>query len=155
NIVFENLCQGRKPVIDIDGRLGVLLRNENIRAIAIDGGNRKWFGTDNGVYVVSAAVDRIDHHFRTDNSPLPHNSINDIAIDPVSGEVFIATEEGLVSYRGEATEPETPAVQPLAVFPNPVPPGFTGQIGIKHLPENALVRITTLSGRLIYEGRSL
>lgn len=155
NIVFENLCQGRKPVIDIDGRLGVLLRNENIRAIAIDGGNRKWFGTDNGVYVVSAAVDRIDHHFRTDNSPLPHNSINDIAIDPVSGEVFIATEEGLVSYRGEATEPETPAVQPLAVFPNPVPPGFTGQIGIKHLPENALVRITTLSGQLIYEGRSL
>lgn len=155
NIAFESICQGRKPVIDLDGQLGVLLGNENIRAIAIDGGNRKWFGTDNGVYVVSAAVDRIDHHFRSDNSPLPDNSITDIAIDPASGEVFIATVEGMVSYRGEATEAESVAHTPLSVFPNPVPPGFSGQIGIRDLPDNALVRITTLSGRLIYENRSL
>ena len=155
NIAFESICQGRKPVIELDGQLGVLLRNENIRAIAIDGGNRKWFGTDNGVYVVSAAVDRIDHHFRADNSPLPDNSITDIAIDPASGEVFIATVEGMMSYRGEATAAESVTQAPLSVFPNPVPPGFSGQVGIRDLPDNALVRITTLSGRLIYENRSL
>ncbi len=155
NIAFDNICQGRKPVIELNGDLGVLLGNENVRAIAIDGGNRKWFGTDNGVYVISGAIDRIDHHFRSDNSPLPSNSIVDIAIDPVSGEVFIATESGLVSYRGEATEDDPASFSPLAVFPNPVPPAYAGPIGIKNLPENALVRITTLAGRLIYENRAL
>ena len=155
NIAFDNICQGRKPVIELNGDLGVLLGNENVRAIAIDGGNRKWFGTDNGVYVISGAIDRIDHHFRSDNSPLPSNSIVDIAIDPVSGEVFIATESGLVSYRGEATEDDPASFSPLAVFPNPVPPAYAGPIGIKNLPENALVRITTLAGRLIYEDRAL
>lgn len=155
NIVFQELCQGRKPVIDLDGRLGVLLRNENIRAIAIDGGNRKWFGTDNGVYVVNAAVDRIDHHFHVNNSPLPDNSITDIAIDHASGEVYIATLQGLVSYRGEATRSEPVSHTPLAIFPNPVPPEYSGMIGIKDLPENALVRITTMAGRLIYENRAL
>ena len=155
NIAFDNICQGRKPVIELNGDLGVLLGNENVRAIAIDGGNRKWFGTDNGVYVISGAIDRIDHHFRSDNSPLPSNSIVDIAIDPVSGEVFIATESGLVSYRGEATEDDPASFSPLAVFPNPVPPAYAGPIGIKNLPENALVRITTLAGRMIYENRAL
>ena len=155
NIAFDNICQGRKPVIDLDGNLGVLLRDENIRAIAIDGGNRKWFGTDNGVYVVNAAIDRIDHHFRSDNSPLPDNTIIDITINPASGEVFIGTEVGLVSYRGEATEDDPASFSPLAVFPNPVPPTYSGPVGIKNLPENALVRITTMAGRLIYENRAL
>ncbi len=155
DFAFDNICQGRKPVIEFNGQPGVLLLNENVKAIAIDGGNRKWFGTNNGVYVVSAAVDRIDHHFRTDNSPLPDNSINDIAIDPVSGEVYIATDEGLVSYRGEATESMPGVFADLAIYPNPVPPSYTGRIGIKNLGENSLVRITTLSGRLIYENRAI
>ena len=155
DFAFDNICQGRKPVIELNGQLGVLLLNENVKAIAIDGGNRKWFGTDNGVYVVSAALDKIDHHFRVDNSPLPDNSINDIAIDPVSGEVFIATDEGLVSYRGEATESIPGSFAELAIYPNPVPPEYTGRVGIKNLVENALVRITTLSGRLIYENRAI
>lgn len=154
NFAFDQICKGRKPVLEINGKLGVLLRNENVKAIAIDGGNRKWFGTDNGVYVVSGALDRIDHHFRTDNSPLPDNSITDIAIDPSSGEVFIATDQGLVSYRGEATEADPGSFERLAVFPNPVPPSYHGQVGIKNLAENSLVRITTLSGRLIYENRA-
>lgn len=155
DFAFDDICQGRKPVIEVNGQLGVLLRNENVKAIAIDGGNRKWFGTDNGVYVISAAVDRIDHHFHTDNSPLPDNSINDITIDPVSGEVYIATDEGLVSYRGEATESKPGVFAELAIYPNPVPPSYTGVIGVKNLGENSLVRITTLSGRLIYENRAI
>lgn len=155
NQVFENICQGRKPIIELNGQLSVLLRDENVKAIAIDGGNRKWFGTDNGVYVISADLTVIDHHFKSENSPLPSNSIIDIAIDDVSGEVFIATDGGLVSYRGEATTTVPGSVGAVVVYPNPVPPDYKGSIGIKDLPENALVRITTLSGRLIYENRAL
>ena len=32
------------------------------------------------------------------NSPLPSNNINDIALDFVNGVVFIATDRGLVSF---------------------------------------------------------
>src|SRR5690606_22397638 len=96
-----------------------------------------------------------DHHFKSENSPLPSNSIVDIAIDGASGEVFIATDEGLVSYRGEATTAAEGSMEGVVVYPNPVPPDYSGRIGIKNLPENALVRITTLSGRLIYENRAL
>lgn len=155
NQVFDEICQGRKPVIELNGQLNVLLRDENVKAIAIDGGNRKWFGTDNGVFVVSADLTAIDHHFKSENSPLPSNSIVDIAIDGASGEVFIATDEGLVSYRGEATTAAEGSMEGVVVYPNPVPPDYSGRIGIKNLPENALVRITTLSGRLIYENRAL
>lgn len=155
NFAMEDLCQGRKPVIEINGQLGVLLRNENIKTIAIDGGNRKWFGTENGVYVVSSSLDRIDHHFHTDNSPLPHNTVSDITIDEKSGEVYIATDDGLVSYRGEAVDAQRGESSQITVFPNPVPPQFNGSVGIRDVGENALVRITTLSGRLIYENRAI
>ncbi|MBY5959450.1 hypothetical protein KUV50_14965 [Membranicola marinus] len=154
NFVFDQICKGRKPVLELNGQLGVLLRNENVKAIAIDGGNRKWFGTTNGVYVVNGALDRIDNHFTVDNSPLPSNSITDIAINQTSGEVFIATDEGLVSYRGAATESNPGSFEQMAVFPNPVPPAYKGPVGVKNLPENALVRIATLGGRLIYENRA-
>lgn len=155
DFALDEMCQGRKPVIEIDGRLGVLLQKENVKAIAIDPANRKWLGTTNGVYVVNSSVTGIDHHFTAENSPLPHNSISDIAIDPVSGEVFIATDEGLVSYRGEAVESLTGASSSVTVYPNPVPPEYSGQVGIRELPENALVRITTLSGRQVFEKRAL
>src|SRR5690606_22572973 len=80
DLVFQDICQGRQPVIEQDGELSVLLRDENVKAIAIDGGNRKWFGTDHGVFVVSADLTSLDHHFQIKNSPLPSNSIVHIAI---------------------------------------------------------------------------
>lgn len=152
---LDELCRGRKPVIEIDGRPGVLLQNENIKTIAIDAGNRKWIGTDNGVYVVNHLITEIDHHFKADNSPLPDNSVSDIAIDHESGEVFIATDGGLVSYRGESVQSSSAEGRPVKIFPNPVPPGYDAQVGIEDIPENSLVRITTLSGRLIYENRAI
>jgi len=155
DFALDELCLGRKPVIEVEGSLGVLLRNENIRSIAIDAGNRKWIGTDNGVYVVNSLITAIDHHFNIDNSPLPHNSISDIAVDHASGEVYIATDGGLVSYRGESVASFSAEGMPVKIFPNPVPPGYDAQVGIENVSENSLVRITTLSGRVVYENRAI
>jgi len=41
------------------------------------------------------------------------------------------------------------------VFPNPVPPGYSGTIAIRGLPENALVKITEMNGKLVYQARAL
>src|SRR5690625_7076965 len=100
--------------------------------------------TENWVYVVNIHITEIDHHFKTEISSNPHNSISDIAIDHQYGEVYIATDGGLVSYRGESIAPSAAEGKPLKIFPNPVPPEYDSQIGIQDIPENALIRITTL-----------
>ncbi|KAA5539515.1 type IX secretion system anionic LPS delivery protein PorZ [Adhaeribacter rhizoryzae] len=130
-----------------------LLENELVRTIAVDGGNRKWVGTDNGLWLFSEEGETAVAQFTTENSPLPANKIQDIAINQSTGEVFVSTELGLVSFRGTATEtigkPDC-----AAVFPNPVRPGYTGLVGISGLANNALVKITDVTGNLVYQAQA-
>jgi hypothetical protein len=130
-----------------------LLTGQTVRAIAVDGGNRKWIGTENGAWLFSPFGDELIQHFTTKNSPLPSNQITDIAVDHQTGEVFIATEAGLVSYRGGATVTNPPP-DCATVFPNPVRPGFSGLVGISGLPNNATVKITDVAGVLVYETKA-
>jgi ligand-binding sensor domain-containing protein len=130
-----------------------LLNNEVVTSIAIDGGNRKWLGTRNGLWLFNADASELVFQFTSQNSPLLSNNILDIAIQPATGEVFIATDKGIVSYRGTATEGEAVHGQ-VKVFPNPVRPDFAGLVGISGLVNNAIVKITDVSGRLMYETRA-
>lgn len=146
-------CEAYLPVIQSGNFAGYLFAGERILSIAVDGADRKWVGTEKGAWLVSATGDAILEYWHTGNSPLPNNRVHSIAIDATTGEVFFATSMGMVSWRGKATEPaeEKPQVQ---VFPNPVPPGFNGNIGIRGLRENSIVKITELNGRLVYQTRS-
>ncbi|WP_055562205.1 two-component regulator propeller domain-containing protein [Hymenobacter sp. AT01-02] len=45
-----------------------ILMDEPVRTIAVDGGNRKWFGTDRGLWLFSADGDEALLHFTTANS---------------------------------------------------------------------------------------
>jgi hypothetical protein len=62
--------------------------------------------------------------------------------------------KGICSFRNTATEGGEKN-ENLLVFPNPVPPGYTGSIGIRGLVSNAIVKITELNGRLVYQTRAL
>jgi len=119
-------------------------------ALEVDAGNRKWIGTNDGIWLFEENIDELVLHFNSENSPLPSDIILDIAIDPTSGEVFIATDRGLVSYRGDATEGKS-FHQNVKIFPNPVLPNFTGFVGFDGLTLNARLKITTISGRLVKE----
>lgn len=130
-----------------------LLRDEEITAIKVDAGNRKWIGTRNGVWLFDEQADRQLLNFNIDNSPLPSNTIVAININEVSGEVFFGTPEGIISYRGNATNPAESHGQ-VKIFPNPVPRDFNGTIGISGLVEDVDVKITDASGRLIWATRS-
>lgn len=133
-----------------------LLGNISISAIAIDGANRKWFGTsDNGIYLISADNMTQLLHFTTENSPLLSNNVMDIAIDGQTGEVFIGTDRGLCSYMGDATDPaEEMEKDNVYAYPNPVGPGYTGLITVTGLSFDADVKVTTASGALVASGRS-
>lgn len=68
--------------------------------------------------------------------------------------MFFATLKGICSFRGNATEGGA-ANEEVLVFPNPVPPGFAGTIAIRGLVNNAIVKITELDGKLVYQTRAL
>lgn len=135
---------GIRPLVE--GRF--LLTEERVTALAVDGGNRKWMGTDRGIWLFNASGDEVIHNFTVENSPLPSNAIKDIEIHQQSGEVFITTDKGLISFRSDATE-EKSYSEEVKIFPNPVSPGFMGLVGIANLMENADIKIVDVSGKLI------
>jgi non-canonical purine NTP pyrophosphatase (RdgB/HAM1 family) len=130
------------------------LDGEQINTIAVDGGNRKWIGTaGSGLFLVSPEGDRTILHFDMNNSPLYSNNIQSIVIDSNTGEVFIGTDKGLISYQGDATEPSADYSDVYA-YPNPVRPEIDDRVVITGLMSNSNVKITDLSGNLIHQGTS-
>lgn len=127
-----------------------LLRDERVTAIAVDGGNRKWLGTNNGVWLFSPSGEELIYNFTEDNSPLLSNNIISISIDPISGEVFYATEKGLCSFRSTATA-STYHFESVKIFPNPVGAEFNGLVAINGLYRDAIVKITDINGRLVWQ----
>ncbi|WP_396209689.1 two-component regulator propeller domain-containing protein [Flavobacterium sp.] len=119
--------------------------------IAVDGANRKWVAIENGgVFLVTADGQQTIYRFDTSNSPLPSNTVNDIEVDGVSGEVFFATDKGMVSFLGTSTQPSDNLAD-VFVYPNPVRPGFSGTVKISGLTDKATVKITDIEGNLVHE----
>lgn len=150
------VLQVKVPRNDGTNYADYLLAGVPVTAIAIDGANRKWLGTAaSGLFLVSADGTEILHHFRAADSPLPSDNILSLAVNNTTGEVFIGTESGLVSYQGEATEPAVALdADNVKVYPNPVRPEYNGTIQITGLTENADVKIMTVSGQAVAGGTS-
>lgn len=149
-----SLCEATLPVVQQDNFAGLLLAEEYITDVKIDGADRKWVASKNGVWLLSADGQKTIYRFTVANSKLLSNTVFSIAVHPTTGEVFFFTANGICSFRSTATEGITEKKKPF-VFPNPVPAGFSGTIAIRDLPPNAWVRITELDGRLVHQSRSL
>lgn len=149
-------CDAEIPIVQYDKYAGYLFAGENVQTIAVDGANRKWIGTSNGVWLLSpdAGNSSIISRFTVDNSPLPSNKIRKITVDKITGDVYIGTDAGLMCYHGTATE-GSETNSNVITYPNPVPSGFKGTIAIKGLTENADVRITDINGQLVYRTQAL
>jgi hypothetical protein len=152
--VFSSGCDAIWPIIKEGNFANYLFKGQEVRSIAVDGADRKWIATSSGAWLVNTEGDKVIEHFTEENSPLLSSDVKTIAIDGKTGEVFFATVKGISSFRGTATNAEKTKNNVL-VFPNPVPPAFNGNIGIRGLPENSIVKITETNGRLVYQTRSL
>lgn len=141
---------------DGSGLADYLLNGVSILCVAVDGGNRKWIGTEgNGVYLVSADGTELLHHFMESDSPLLSNNVQSIAVHPRTGEVFFGTDKGLCSFMADATEAKDDLVKDdVIAYPNPVRPDFNGPIRIEGLTFNAEVKICSTTGQLIWSGTS-
>ncbi|HYJ37672.1 MAG TPA: two-component regulator propeller domain-containing protein [Chitinophagaceae bacterium] len=146
-------CEAVLPVVQNGNFNSFLFSGEQVQSIAVDGADRKWIGTKNGAWLISADGEKTIYHFTEEKSPLLSNDVRRIAIDGASGEVFFSTDKGICSFRGTATEGSTEN-RDVLVYPNPVPSGYTGQVAIRGVVENAIVKITELDGRLVYQARA-
>lgn len=144
-----------KPIIILDDALAQeLLYEQFITTIVVDGANNKWIGTaDSGVFLLSSNGQKTLYHFTTNNSPLPSNTINDIGINAGTGEVYIATGKGMISFKGLATG-ASDSLNSVYVYPNPVRPEFSGTVKIAGLLDRANVKITDIEGNLVHEAVS-
>jgi hypothetical protein len=146
----DDFSDARQILVEQDGVFQFLLEGQAVTTIAVDGANRKWMGTDGaGVFLLSEDGTEQVERFTVDNSPLFSNRINDIEINPDNGEVFIATEEGIISYLGDATQ-SAATNECTTVYPNPVRENYTGPIAISGLLRDSEVRITDVRGNLIF-----
>lgn len=153
---FRTACVGRLVVASLSNISEYLLREKIVNTIAIDGANRKWFGTNSGLFVTSADGREEVAKFNVENSPLPSNTITALAVRP-NGEVFVGTDRGLMSYRSAATEGGTlnkPEDQIMA-FPNPVRPDYQGVIAVKGFARDANIKITDANGSIVFETKAL
>ncbi|NVO01793.1 MAG: T9SS type A sorting domain-containing protein [Bacteroidetes bacterium] len=154
NVFSTTNFDAQQIIVELDSTAQLLMGAETVTCIAVDGSNKKWIGTESGgVFQVSADGVTEIHHFFTENSPLLSNSITSIAVDDISGEVFFGTQKGIVSYKGNATEGNEDFTDVYA-YPNPVKENYNGVIGIKGLVSNVDVKITDISGNLVYSTKA-
>ncbi len=147
---IENCLGSIRRVLE-DSIAALLLVTEDVRSIEIDGANRKWFGSRNGIFVQSSdGREKIDR-FTIDNSPLFNNNILDMAYDGKSGLMYIASDQGIQSYQTLTTSGGKRHNSTTFAFPNPVRPHYDGLIAIRGLSRDAAIKITDIRGQLVHE----
>lgn len=152
---FVNACNGNRRRVIVDDIPAPLLRYEDILTMAVDGANRKWFGTRNGIFVQSPDGINEIARFEVNNSPLLNNRVTHLSFNGQTGEMFIITPDGLQSFKTPTTEGRRVHSSNVYAYPNPVRPDYQGDIAIKGLVRDANVKITDISGKLIFETTAL
>ncbi|MBK8669509.1 MAG: hypothetical protein IPN89_08585 [Saprospiraceae bacterium] len=152
---FNESCRGNTRKVVVEGIPALLLRDEDILCIEADGGNRKWFGTRNGIFVQSPDGITQQAKFDDKNSPLLNNKILDLGYNKISGEMMIISSAGIQSYKTSTTGGGNSFSSNVYAYPNPVRPDYSGPIAIKGLVRDANIKITDINGRLVYETKAL
>ncbi len=151
---FAIACRGNTRKVVVDDIPAPLLKSEDILSIGIDGANRKWFGTRNGIFIQSSDGTSQEMKFDTKNSPLLTDVITELTFNPLTGEMFIFTTGGIQSFKTSTTGGGNSHSSEVYAYPNPVRREYRGPIAIKGLVRDANVKITDISGKLIYETKA-
>lgn len=129
-----------------------LLLQQIVNTVEVDGGNRKWFGTNSGLYCFSPETNKLIHFFDIENSLLLDNQIIDLNVN-TTGELFILSQSGIISYQTDAAEPEE-SLNNITLFPNPIRPNFEGVFTVKGLSFDSNIKITAPDGKIVHTGFS-
>lgn len=148
-------CIGGINIVTEDDIPARLLETEDVRTIAFDGANQKWFGTRNGIFVQSPSGDEKVARFTSENSPLFNDNIIDLAFDPTSGKMYISSDAGIQAYQTNTLGGGPKHKNNVYAYPNPIRPEYLGPVSIKGLARDATVKITDINGQLVHETTAL
>ncbi|RUA33072.1 MAG: hypothetical protein DSY77_11110 [Bacteroidetes bacterium] len=124
-----------------------------VNHITIDGGNRKWMSTRDGLWLFDENTERNILHLRRSNSPIINTNIQQMIVNPLNGELFINSSSQFLSYRTDATRAGAVHTD-VEVFPNPVRLSADKTVTIRGLAYNNEVMITDVAGNLIHKGKA-
>ena len=128
-----------------------LLDGADVMDIKSDGAGRKWCATlGNGVVMTSSDGSRVLAQYTTENSLLPSDQVYQIGFDNGSNAVWMGTSHQIATFYTDATAARDDFEQ-VQIFPNPVRPDYTGEVTIRGLMDNSLVKIVDTSGGLVKE----
>jgi hypothetical protein len=140
--------------VRFEGNVEYVLGSTHITDIEVDGGNRKWMATNGaGLVLLSPDGSEIIQQLTKENSELISNNIYDLKMNQETGELFIITDMGLISYRSDASQDDAD-YSSTKVFPNPVRPGYEGLITIQGIRYDSDVKVTDVAGNLIFKTTS-
>lgn len=153
--IFSGSNFDAQPIkITQDGNVELLLGNEVVTSIVVDGADNKWMATQTGgLYCFSPDGLKELYHFTKENSPLYSNEVIDINYDEVTGDIFIGTDIGIQSYRSSIIEGAA-QLSTVFAYPNPVRPNYTGKVFIRGLTDDCIVKIVDESGSMVWETKS-
>ncbi len=139
-------------IISQSGIAEELFKDARINQIAVDSGNQKWISVERGgVFYLNSSGEKTYHHFTKGNSPLPNDSVTDIAVDDKTGKVYFVTTDGVVVYHGDVARVSSDFGDVL-VYPNPVVySNYKGNVKIKGLAEKTNIKITDSAGNLVHQ----
>ena len=148
-IFNESNYNAQRILIEDNGTIQYLLESQIINDIEVDGANRKWIATNGGgLFLMSEDGTNTIYSFSSLNSPLYSDQVNALALNHKTGEVYIASEDGIQGFKSSATESYL-AFQSLEAYPNPVRENYFGNIAIKGMMANSEVKVTDANGILI------
>lgn len=147
------VVEATENIVEENGVPVVIGGTEYINDLLIDGGNRKWLATNNGLFLIDAEGRSTKIIYNSESSPLPSNVILTLGYTDNTGEIFIGTNSGIVSLRTDATAAENKFGK-IKIFPNPVSPDYSGPITIAGLAKDAEIRITDAAGGLVFIGKA-
>ena len=127
-----------------------------VNDLAVDPANRLWIATDEGAWQIASGESGyvLVRHFTSENSPLLSDVVVSVAVDAVTGQVYFATDRGLVAWAGDAVAPSE-SIRELDVYPNPFEPGKNAdRVVISGLVEETEVRVMTPAGVVVASMRA-
>jgi ligand-binding sensor domain-containing protein len=124
-----------------------VLQAVNVNDIAVDAINNKWIATSLGVFVLNSDGTEVLATLTTTNTPLLDNNVRSIAVNPESGDVYLAQSSYCSIVRTQSIKPLSNVE--LVVWPQPFRPSENEMLTIDGLSADADVRIMTPSGIVV------
>lgn len=149
-----SVIRPKVPRNDGTGLADRLMDGIKVNDVAVDGANRKWIATQSsGLFLVNSDGSQVIRNFNTTNSPLASNTVYKVCCNPNSNSVYVATPYGLYEYFSDSS-PAEPTYDNIYAYPNPVRPDYGGDVTIKGLMDNSLVKIADASGNVLAQMKS-